>query len=159
MKSQMRSRPSFASAPKNIRLLYSLKQRVTVFSIELRFDSRTPGHRQGSPNYFRIPQPNHSSYRPFSISWTDHIHGSANAHTCLLSTICRFTLAHNQTGGLESARTHTGGCPPHLNTIRIFLRTRAQPTTARPQQVLPSCLSFITCTVLIRIDVLLKYSM
>ena len=105
MKSQMRSRPSFASAPKNIRLLYSLKQRVTVSSIEPKFDSRTPGHQQGSPNYLKIPQPNHSSYRPFSIGWTDHIHGSANAHTCLLSTICRFTLAHNRTGGLESART------------------------------------------------------
>ena len=109
MKSQMWSRPSFASAPKNIQLLYSLKQRVTVFSIEPKFDSRIPGHRQGSPNYFMIPQPNHNSYRSFSISQTDHIHGSATAHTRLLSIICRFALAHNWTGDLESARMHTGG--------------------------------------------------
>ena len=109
MMSQMRSGPSFASALNNIQLLYSLKHRVMISSIEPKFDSRTPRHRQGSPNDFMIPQPNHSSYRSFSISRTDHIHGSAIAHTCLLSIICRFALAHNRTGDLESPRTHIEG--------------------------------------------------
>ena len=113
----MRSRPSFASAQKNIWLPYSPKQRVMFFSIELRFDSRTPGHQQRSPNYFMIPQPNHSSSRSFSVSRTDHIHGSATTHTRLLSIIRRFSLAHNWTGDLEAARTHTGGIstPPEYN--------------------------------------------